>query len=156
MLTLIRPAGPIEAVIPPAGVVLRAPSPDDTLELGRLYFASYEPGAASATEDEAIDDINLSFAGEYGPLNLTISQLAGVGEQLVGALLVVERAPWPDTPDCPFVIELFTAPTHRRLGIASALLTHAVAVSSSPLALRVAPTNTVARGLYERLGFQEG
>lgn len=121
-----------------------------------MYFASYEPGAASATEEEAIEDINLGFAGEYGPLNLALSQLACAGEQLVGAVLVVDRAPWPDTPACPFVIELFTAPTHRRLGIARALLTHGVSVTSSPLALRVAPTNTAARTLYERLGFQEG
>ncbi|MEV0285029.1 MULTISPECIES: GNAT family N-acetyltransferase [unclassified Kribbella] len=47
-------------------------------------------------------------------------------------------------------------PSHRRLGVASALLTRAVSVTSSPLALRVAPTNTAAHTLYERLGSQEG
>ena len=71
----------------------------------------------------------------------------------MGALLVVERAPWPDTPDCPFVIELFTARTHRRRGLAKLLLSTCSAVT---VALRVDPANLPAMHLYQSFDFHEG
>ncbi|WP_157979517.1 GNAT family N-acetyltransferase [Kribbella monticola] len=136
----------------PAGVVLRTPTRADTTELGRLYFESYEPGVACASEAEAIDDIGATFDGAYGPLSADWSWLAVAGDRLVGALLVVERAPWPDTPACPFIIELFVAPAHRRLGVARGLL----ATVGTEVALRVAEGNVSARRLYESVGFQPG
>ena len=69
MLTLIRPAAPVDVVSAPPGVVLRPPSADDIVALGRLYFASYGPGIASVSEHEAIADIRASFDGRYGALN---------------------------------------------------------------------------------------
>ncbi|MGZ0147002.1 N-acetyltransferase family protein [Kribbella sp. WER1] len=149
-MILIRPADAVPTPDLP-GVVLRPPTVSDADALGRLYFASYDPGVASATLADALEDIELTFAGEYGVL--TLSQLAWDGGQLVGALLVVERAPWPDTPDCPFVIELFTARSHRRRGIAKLLLSTCSAVT---VALRVDPDNAPAMELYRSLGFQEG
>jgi len=121
--------------------------------MGRLYFASYEPGVASATEAEAVEDIQLSFDGVYGVLDLRLSRLAWLDDQLVGAILVVERAPWPDTPDCPFIIELFTAPRRRRLGIARSLLTTCLHSAHGEVALRVAEGNLPARELYGSCGF---
>jgi N-alpha-acetyltransferase 10/11 len=152
MLTLIRPAGPVEAP-PVTGVVLRPPVVEDTVALGRLYFESYPPGVASASEQEAIEDIAMTFENAYGVLDRRLSRLALVGDHLVGAILVVERAPWPDTPDCAFVIELFTAPTHRRLGIARLLLS---GCSADTVALRVDDDNTAALRLYRTFGFQDG
>jgi len=119
---LIRRAGPTDTSVVP-GIVLGPPSPVDTSTLGRLYFESYQAGIAASTEAEAVEDIELSFEGAYGVLDLKLSQVAWLGDQLVGAVLVVERAPWPDTPDCPFIIELFTSPAWRRRGIARSLLT---------------------------------
>ncbi|WP_460652483.1 GNAT family N-acetyltransferase [Kribbella endophytica] len=76
-----------------------------------------------------------------------------VQHAVVGAALVVERGPWADAPDCPFLIELFTLPTHRRQGIAQALLTACLTLST-PLALRVQDNNTPAITLYKRFNFK--
>lgn len=118
-----------------------------------MYFESYPPGVACDTEVAAIEDIKVTFEGAYGPLSLTNSFLAVAADTLVGAVLVVDRAPWPDTPDCPFIIELFTAPTWRRQGLAAALLTTCLQ-HPTPFALRVLPDNTPAVELYKALGFQ--
>ena len=151
MLLIRQPSPPTVAPLT-LNVVLRTPTRADTTELGRLYFESYEPGIAAATEVEAIEDIAATFDGAYGPLSANWSWLAVSGEQLVGALLVVERAPWPDTPDCPFIIELFTAPINRRQGLARALL----ATATTQVALRVSDDNVAAQRLYESVGFQPG
>jgi GNAT superfamily N-acetyltransferase len=118
-----------------------------------LYFAAYEPGLAGADESEAIDDIRASFAGKYGALRLEWSWLALNGGTVVGAVLIVDRAPWPDTPDCPFIIELFTARNWRRHGVARALLAACISASGSEVALRVHQDNSSARRLYESIGF---
>ncbi len=152
-MLLVRPPSLLPVSPLPAGVALRTPSPEDTVELGRLYFESYPPGVACDTEEEAIEDIKVTFEGEYGPLSLTNSFLAVAAGALVGAVLVVDRAPWPDTPDCPFIIELFTAPTWRRRGLAAALLTTCLQ-HPTPFALKVSPDNTPAIELYKTLGFQ--
>ncbi|HWD82343.1 MAG TPA: GNAT family N-acetyltransferase [Kribbella sp.] len=151
-MILTRPA---DAVFTPPvpGVVLRPPAVEDTHALAQLYYESYDPGVASATPEEALEDIRLTFTGEYGVLAPTLSQLAWADDQLVGALLVVERAPWPDTPDCPFVIELFTARSNRRQGIARMLLS---TCSAHTIALRVDPANEPAMQLYRSFGFQDG
>lgn len=149
---LVRSAGPLDAA-PVKGVVLRAPSVADTLALGRLYFEAYEPGVASSTSAEAIEDIALSFEGHYGVLDLNLSRLAWAGDELVGAVLVVERAPWPDTPTCPFIIELFVAPAYRRRGIARLLL---ACCATTTVALRVDDSNAPALTLYRSLGFHDG
>jgi ribosomal protein S18 acetylase RimI-like enzyme len=153
-MLLIRQSSPQPDGSLPDGVVLRTPTRADTSDLGRLYFESYDPGVACATEEEAIEDIIATFDGTYGPLSLTNSFLAVAGDALVGAVLVVDRAPWPDTPDCPFIIELFTAPTWRRQGLATALLT-ACLQQPTAFALRVQADNTPALELYKGLGFQK-
>lgn len=97
-----------------SGINVRTPSPLDTIALGVLYFDSYPPGIADSTPEEATADIAASFAGDYGELWLEASPVAATDDGLVGAVLTVRQAPWSDTPDGPFVIELFTAPDHRR------------------------------------------
>ncbi len=154
-MLLIRHPSPLQLSPAPDGVVLRAPSVADTVELGRLYYESYPPGVACDTEAAAIEDIRVTFEGEYGPLSLTKSFLAVADETLVGAVLVVDRAPWPNTPDCPFIIELFTAPTVRRQGLAKTLLTTCLQHPTA-FALQVATDNAPAVELYESLSFQPG
>jgi N-alpha-acetyltransferase 10/11 len=157
----IREPAPLALIPPSPGVVLREPSPLDTEQLGRLYYEAYSPPVVD-NEAAAIEDIRLTFEGTYGQLTRTGSRLAfaaglsGEAPMLIGAVLVVDRAPWPDTPDCPFVIEAFTAPTWRRKGLASALLTECMAQSPGRFALNVLPDNTAALKLYEALGFQPG
>ncbi|GAA0959465.1 hypothetical protein GCM10009554_73200 [Kribbella koreensis] len=151
----IREPAPLAVVPPPPGVVLRQPSPTDIEQLGRLYYEAYTPPVVD-NEAAGIEDIRLTFEGEYGPLNPTISRLAFFGTEMIGAVLVVDRAPWPNTPDCPFIIEAFTAPTWRRKGLATALLTECMGRTPGRFALNVLPDNTAAVRLYEVLGFQPG
>jgi ribosomal protein S18 acetylase RimI-like enzyme len=99
-----------------------------------------------------------AFAGEYGELWLEASLVATNDDAaLVSAIQVVHRAPWDDTPDCPFVIELFTARAHRRRGLGRALMMRAMDVVAEAgqrtIALRVHPENMPALSLYRRLGF---
>jgi GNAT superfamily N-acetyltransferase len=148
-MILIRRPGPTHPTAVP-GVTLRPPTVADAIALGHLYYEAYEPGVAAESEQDALDDINLTFDNGYGVLTPTLSRLAWSDNQLVGALLVVERAPWPDTPDCPFIIELFTAPSHRRVGIGRWLLS---ACSDVSVALRVEEGNAAALALYYSMGF---
>jgi 8-oxo-dGTP pyrophosphatase MutT (NUDIX family) len=157
LLTLIRADQPPPPTVAPAGYVLRACSPADIEALGDLYFASYDPGEAAATREEAVADIRAAFAGDYGELwpeaSLVATTPAG---DLAAAIQVVRRAPWPDTPDCPFVIELFTARAHRRRGLARALIAGALAVvGRTEVALRVSAGNDAALALYRDLGFSD-
>lgn len=162
LVTLLLETGqdPPPAATPAAGFDLRPTRHSDVHALGQLYFDSYDPGQASASLPEAIADIEASFTGDYGQLWPDASLVATAGgQQLAAAILVVRRAPWPDTPDCPFVIELFTARQHRRLGLARCLLRGAIDVVAADgartLALRVADDNAGALGLYRSLGFRQ-
>jgi N-alpha-acetyltransferase 10/11 len=80
-----------------------------------------------------------------------------VTPNLAAAILTIHRAPWEGAPDCPFIIELFTSPTHRRRGLARAALTHAhnaaLASRAIAIALRVDADNIPAISLYRGLGF---
>jgi hypothetical protein len=71
----------------------------DSVKLAQLQFDAYEPGAAADTEQDALNDIALTFEGGYGVLDPSLSQLAWSGDDLVGALLVIERGPTP--PSAP-------------------------------------------------------
>jgi len=160
LLTLVRAAGPVPDLVVPAGYRLRPCDPRDVEALGRLYFHSYEPGQACATLPEATADIRAAFAGDYGELWPEASLVAVTAQRdLVAAVQIVRRAPWPDTPDGPFAIELFTARDHRRRGLARGLLLgalHVVARDRQPrLALRVAADNHAALALYRELGFHD-
>jgi hypothetical protein len=108
------------------------------------------------TEAEAIEDIRLGFGREYSPLEVAISRLAVARDKLIDAILVVDQALWPDTPNSAVFIELVTATLRRdgiaraplttahtatlrrRHGIARAPLTTAVAHTAGHAALRVA------------------
>jgi N-alpha-acetyltransferase 10/11 len=99
-----------------------------------------------------------TFAGAYGALWQEASRVATNDDAaIVAAIQVVHRAPWDDTPDCPFVIELFTARAHRRRGLGRALMLGAMGVVAQAghtnIALRVHPENMPALSLYRRLGF---
>jgi GNAT superfamily N-acetyltransferase len=150
---LIHDSVPPEPFPAPSIGQARAVTEADTAELGRLYFDAYPPGAACATEADATADVTASFAGEYGPLLRPATLAIESDGKLIAAVMTVSRAPWPDVPGCPFVIELFTAARHRRRGLASALLWRVLDQTDGRLALRVADDNAAALQLYARLGF---
>lgn len=159
-LTLIADAADVGAAVgptPAADYRVRPSRPTDADRLGALYFGSYEAGEASSSLAEAIADVRASFAGEYGDYLFDASPIVEHGSEIVAAVMTVARAPWDDTPDCPFVIELFTDRRHRRRGLAADLVRRAASSlgpGDTSIALRVAADNTAALALYERLGFR--
>ena len=161
LLTVVRPVRPADADLHagvPDGVLVRLVEPSDVEAIGRLYFAAYPRGVPGDSLEEAVSDITASFAGEYGePWGEACLVATVAGGDIVGCVLTVTRAPWSDTPDCPFVIELFTADEQRRRGIAGSLMRHvlveAAVAGASAVALRVAVDNPAARALYDGLGF---
>jgi N-alpha-acetyltransferase 10/11 len=142
----------------PERYTVRSVRPTDVAALGRLYVEAYDPGVACATLEEAVADMRASFGGEYGELLEMASPVATLDAELVAAVLTVRRAPWEDTPDCPFIIEAFTDRAHRRRGLGRALVTYVLAEVArrreSHVALRVAADNVAARELYRSLGFR--
>ena len=102
---------------PPAPASVRATTANDIPDLGRLYFKSYPPGVACATTEEAVADIEESFAGEYGEYWPEASPVGEIAGELFGAVMTVRQAPSDRTPEGPFIIELFTDPAHRQLGL---------------------------------------
>jgi GNAT superfamily N-acetyltransferase len=158
--TLVTHVGVDTPEIPglPAGYTLRPCSPSDFEPLGNLYFEAYEPGVACSTREEAIADIEATFDGAYGDLWPDASPIVDAGGRIVSGAMTVRRAPWEDTPDCPFVVELFTDRRHRRQGLATALIRQVLSTSqragATQVALRVADDNIAALRLYESLGFE--
>lgn len=129
----------------------------DAEALGRLYFDAYPPGVAGETVAEAIADIHATFDGAYGDLWPEGSGTIVHDGAPVAAVLTVRRAPWDDTPDGPFVIELLTDRAHRWRGLARRLvgdcLTAARNAGEVAVGLRVDAENVAARALYASLGF---
>lgn len=161
MLTLIIDLPTASATVEPlCQYALRPCRPFDIPELGSLYFEAYDPGIACSSLPEAFADIEAAFAGAYGKLWREASLVAvAPSERLVAAIQVVRRAPWEDTPDCPFVIELFTSRSYRRQGLARTLVRGSIEVVTAAghehLALRVDEENDAALSLYRCLGFHE-
>ncbi|MCP4306281.1 MAG: GNAT family N-acetyltransferase [bacterium] len=148
---------PVGAGIPPEGVLVRASTQADLSQLAELYFEAYEPGIACGSLEEATDDIKASFEGEYGDYWFEASPVVEADGRILSAVMTVRRAPWDDTPYCPFIIELFTASEHRRIGLARLVVEHCLTTirdsEDTAVALRVAEDNTPARALYDSLGF---
>ncbi len=140
-----------------AGLEVRPAAQSDLRQLGSLYFDAYDPGIACDSLEEAIADIQASFDGEYGGFWFEASPVVESDGEIVAAIMTVRRAPWDDTPDCPFIIELFTSRNHRRMGLARLLVDQCMATvetdGETAITLRVAEDNTPARTLYESLGF---
>lgn len=129
----------------------------DTQELANLYFAAY-PRLIVETEVAALEEIQVTFKGEYGDLDLSASPLVTTAGMIAAAILTVKEAPWDDTPPGPFLIEVIVHPDHRRRGLARAAVLQAsstlLAKGEQTVALRVMSDNEAALKLYRGLGFR--
>ena len=158
-LTLIADLSRIvESGVPEVeGYTVRSVARDDMPALTKLYHASYTRDAV-VDMDDARDDMEKSFGGEFGVLDTDASLVLEDGERLIGSILTVEEAPWGDTPPGPFIINLFVHPDARRQGLAFQMTVAAarelVRKGKVTAALRVMSDNTGALRLYERLGFK--
>lgn len=152
---------PLPAPARPQGVVVRPQVPDDSDALGALYWDSYPKGVAAVDLQDAIEEMEGVFDGEYGTpvedASLVIETPEG---ELIGCVQTVTSPPWEGIPDGPFVIELFVHPDHRRRGLGSVLLLNAAQACHrqgwTSIALNMQEeTAREASHLYRRLGFDE-
>jgi GNAT superfamily N-acetyltransferase len=138
--------------------LVRATAAEDIDELARIYLAAYPPDVGAVDLPAARWAMENTFRGDYGEFWPEVSPVAVTGDRIAAVVQVVTRAPWPGTPTCPFAVEVFTHPAHRRVGLARALLSWSMRVLAEHghrhLALRVVADNFPARRLYEGLGFQ--
>jgi ribosomal protein S18 acetylase RimI-like enzyme len=140
-----------------AGYAVRSVTPGDKQALAELYHASYSRDLV-ADMKTALEEMEQTFLGEFGVLDAEASLVVEEGEGLVGSILTVIEAPWPDTPPGPFIIDLFVHPTVRRHGLARYMIVEAAGrlarKGRRTVALRVLSGNAPALGLYDSLGFR--
>lgn len=139
-----------------AGYTLRPVDQNDSDQLAELFFSIYS-GSVVEELALAVEEIRMTFAGDFGELLVDLSPVALYNGRIVSAVMTVKQAPWENTPDGLFVIEVFTDPQHRRKGLARAGLTRmaadATAQGFKTVGLRVECENDSAMALYRSLGF---
>ncbi len=152
---------PLPAPETPAGVTLRPQMPSDAQALGALYWDSYPKGAAAVDLEDAVEEMEGVFAGEYGaPVEQASLVVEDSDGTVIGCVQTVTSPPWEGIPAVPFVIELFVHPEHRRRGLGTLLLLAAAnachELGWESMALNVQEeTAGEAQHLYNRLGFVE-
>jgi N-alpha-acetyltransferase 10/11 len=140
----------------PPDVTVRSVVETDMLVLAQTFQRSYGQ-AAVGTVDDAVKEMTAAFGGAWGTLWPEASPAAWRGGELAGVVQAVQRPSWEGAPDCPWLIDVFTDPGHRRAGIAGALIGVACRVMSASGEPRVGLTvddgNLAAVTLYKSLGF---
>jgi GNAT superfamily N-acetyltransferase len=140
--------------------IVRATAADDIDESACAYLAAYPPDVGAVDLPAARLAMDETFRGEYGEFRLAASPVAVIGDRIAAVVQVVTRAPWPGTPACPFAVEVFTHPAHRRVGLARALLSSSMRVLAEHghghLALRVVADNFRHGGFSRALGSDRG
>ena len=142
----------------PDDFALRGTEDRDIQVLADLYFSAY-PSEIVADEAAALEEIEVTFKGEYGELDAAASPLIATGNRVVAAVLTVKQAPWDNTPPGPFLIEVIVHPDYRRQGLARVAILEAASTLLSQghqtVALRVMSDNDAAMKLYGSLGFRQ-
>ncbi len=144
----------------PVGVKVRPIVQADVPALAELYLRAYESRAQ--TFDDAATEMRSAFDGTWGVLWPEASPSAWTGDELVAVVQAVRRPSeelMPDAPDCPWLIEVFTDPRHRRTGFARGLMAAACEVMEAAgegrVGLTVDDNNIPAVALYKSLGFSK-
>ncbi len=141
-------------------VELRAIQTSDRDPLATAYLAAYPPGVAASNLSDAQQEVDDTFAGEFGTLRHDLTRVATLQGRPVGAILVVEKSIWDPELDGPFIIDLFVHPDVQGMGVGQALLDEAVhacaAAGDATLSLRFGDgTSPAAHALYTRAGFEQ-
>ncbi|MBC7290902.1 MAG: GNAT family N-acetyltransferase [Actinotalea sp.] len=151
---LVSTSVPPAALRPPAGVALDTVRRQGLTDVARAYWLTYLHTPHRMSMTEATDDVQAAWGGKYGRWLTEGSLLARSDDDVIGAILTVADAPWPDVPRGPFVIDLFVLPTSRRRGTGRALVQAVLAAVPATVALRVDDSATEAHALYATLGFR--
>lgn len=138
----------------PDGIVVRRLEKHDLPQLGGAYFRSYLGTQYEMTADEARDEMRESWSGRFGRWCAPACFGAWRDEDLIGAVITVTDAPWPDVPRGAFITDLFVLPELRRHGIGRALIRSAHRGVGTAIALRVDDAAVEARALDEGYGFR--
>ncbi|MDO5672367.1 MAG: GNAT family N-acetyltransferase [Actinomycetaceae bacterium] len=104
-------------------------TPQDLVKVADLFSRVYpagDDGQETPAIEQAREQIELFWNGEYGPIIKEATLGAWKEHRLLGAIIVLEAPPWEDEPatdpPTPCVAEFFVHPKHRGLGIATSLL----------------------------------
>lgn len=159
LLTLTLAGHFTTPVVPVGAVELRAIQLSDRDTLAAAYFAAYPPGVAAATLSEAQQEMDQTFAGDFGTLRSDLTRVATLHRLPVGAILVVEKSIWDPQLEGPFIIDLFVHPDVKGMGLGRALLDEVIhacgAAGDATLSLRTGDgTSPAAHALYARAGFE--
>jgi ribosomal protein S18 acetylase RimI-like enzyme len=134
----------------------RAPTEQDKAELAQLLLDAYRGTIDQEEEtiEQAIEELDRTYGGEYGPFMAAESRVVERDGRLVSATLLTR---WQDRP---FVAYAITHPQWQRRGLArSSMLSAMHAVQSGGdelLSLVVTLKNEPAYALYQSLGFRSG
>jgi GNAT superfamily N-acetyltransferase len=144
------------AVAAPSELTIRPIAEADISALAETYLRAYHPAAADDL-NAAVAEMKSVFDGAWGILWPEASPTGWRSGELVGVVQAVRRASMDDAPGCPWLIEVFTDPRHRRTGIARALVGNACRVMNEAgerqVGLTVDDGNITALAMYKSLGF---
>jgi GNAT superfamily N-acetyltransferase len=147
----------LESLAVPNGAQVRPISETDLPALADLYVQAYHLGPDAL--GIAVAEMESAFDGTWGTLWIDASPVAWLGTEPVAVVLTVRRPTMKDAPDCPWLIEVFTHPRHRRAALARTLLGAAGTViaggGEDRVGLTVDDDNVPALTLYRSLGFVE-
>ncbi|MDO5048813.1 MAG: GNAT family N-acetyltransferase [Actinomycetaceae bacterium] len=144
----------------PAGIELATLTRYDIPALAALAVAAYDSPETAEDLYEAVDQMRMAFAGEFGrPLDNSYVG-AWVEGELVGAIFVTIGTPWEDDDERPYIVDLMVHPDFRGRGIATALIGEAATRVGEDgyedIGLRVDLHQAQAAArLYDYLGFSE-
>jgi N-alpha-acetyltransferase 10/11 len=141
-----------------ASVTVRPVVPADVRALADLFLRAYE--SQTQTFSDAVAEMSSAFDGTWGVWWPEASPAAWKGQELAAVVLTVRRPSrdlMPGAPDCPWLIDVFTDPGHRRTGLARGLIAVACeemqAAGEGRVGLTVDDQNIPAVALYKSLGF---
>lgn len=138
-------------------LTLRPATPADGEALARLYFASYDGNIA--TQQDALNRITEIFDGTHGSFYPEASPvLVDNNDRIVAAALSLrERTDGIGPDNTPTIIELFTAASRRREGLAEKLIRHTLGIMAAEgfdeATVHIDDTNYAALALYLTLDF---
>ena len=144
-----------EPMIVPDGLELRPISQADVAALAGLYIRAY--GLDADALGDALEEMESAFDGTWGTLWPEASPAAWIGDRPIAVVQTVHRPAMEDAPECPWIIEVFVDPDHRRAALARSLVVRACAVVADAGEEHIGLTvdNDPALTLYRSLGFVE-
>ncbi len=132
-------------------------SENDAVILAQLMLDAYRGTVdtnGTETLSDALKEVSATLAGTYGPVITSCSFLVERDEKALSAIIITA---WTGTPQ-PFLAFTMTHPAAKNQGLSSFLIKKSINAllkqGYTDLYLFVTATNSPARHLYEKLGFE--